>query len=404
MKRIAYRVYQSAMFAASQCLPWPETQVLSGEDCVLRLPQQLRKDGCARPLLMTGPTLHRLGAVKPLQKALADAGYEAPLFYDVQNDPSLANVEAAYTAYRNHGCDSIIAFGGGSPMDCAKLCGARVARPGKSIAQMKGLLHVRHKLPPLYAVPTTAGTGSEVTLAAVVTDEHHHKYMVGDLCMIPRAAVLDPAVTNGMPKGVTAASGMDALSHAVEAYIGRSNTAETRSKAEQATKLIIKHLPVAYRDGENREARAGMQQAAYLAGQAFTRANVGYVHAVAHALGGRYGIAHGTACALAMPVVLHAYGAAAVPALARLADAAGIGREAKTRTDKANAMIEEIEDLNIKLHMPTGFAQIEPEEIPVLAKQAADEGNPRYPVPKIFMAKELETVFIKLRQNGLAGS
>jgi alcohol dehydrogenase class IV len=208
------------------------------------------------------------------------------------------------------------------------------------------MFRVRRALPPLYAVPTTAGTGSEATLAAVVTDDRHRKRMVGDLALIPRAAVLDPLLTVGMPPRVTAASGMDALCHAVEAFIGRSNTRTTRQNAIAAVRLIFADLERAYRDGGDLEARFGMQQAAYRAGLAFTRANVGYVHAVAHALGGRYGIAHGACCAVAMPAVLRAYGEKAHVALAALADAAGVTQgsaSAQQTSNKAEALIRAIE-------------------------------------------------------------
>ncbi len=390
------RAYQQIMRAAEAFLPWREPLLLEGEGSVLRLPERLLADGVRKPLLVTGPTLHRLGAVDGLCAALERAGIKPILFDRVDNDPTIANVEDAYACYRENGCDGIIAFGGGSPMDCAKVCGARVAKPNRTVQQLKGMLKIRRSLPPLYAVPTTAGTGSEVTIAAVVTDEHHRKFAVGDLSLIPRVAVLDPKLTVGMPPRVTAASGMDALSHAVEAYIGHSNTKTTSENAMQAARLIFDNLETAYRDGANRSARKAMQKAAYQAGLAFTRANVGYVHAVAHAIGGRYGIAHGAACAAAMPPVLRAYGRFAWKPLAQLADVMGITDENDSTEQKADRMIRSIEGMNARLGLPLHYPQIARKDIPVLAAQAAKEGNLFYPAPKILDRSELATILEEL--------
>lgn len=396
MKILLYRAYQFLTHLVTMIVPWREPELIEGANSVLKLPAHLVKDGVKRPLLVTGPTLHRLGVTDALVAALTDKGITTTVFDRVANDPTIANVEDAYTCYNENHCDAIIAFGGGSPLDCAKLCGARVARPDHTIAQMKGMLRVRHALPPLYAVPTTSGTGSEVTIAAVVTDDHHRKYAVGDFCLIPRVAVLDPMLTLGMPKGVTAASGMDALCHAVESYIGRSNTAYTTANALKAVRLVFANLEQAYADGSDLPARTAMQQAAYFAGLAFTRAYVGYVHAIAHAIGGRYGIAHGVACAIAMPVVLRAYGKAALPALAELALTAGVATSDQSIPARAEAFIDALESLNARLGLPKGFEQLQSADIPTLASQAAQEGNLAYPTPKILFQPELEQVLYTL--------
>ena len=396
MKTVLYRVSQCFTHLVTLIAPWRIPLTLEGENSVLRLAAQLSHDGIQRPLLITGPTLHRLGAPNGLIQALENVGIPVTVFDRVDNDPTLVNVEDAYACYKENRCDAIIAFGGGSPMDCAKLCGARVANPKRRIPQMRGMLRVRHALPPLYAVPTTSGTGSEVTLAAVVTDENHRKYAVGDFCLIPRVAVLDPLLTLGMPKSVTASSGMDALCHAVEAYIGRSNTSRTRADALEAVRLVFAHLETAFENGADRTARAAMQKAAYLAGLAFTRAYVGYVHAIAHAVGGRYGVAHGEACAIAMPAVLRAYGKAAYPALAELAEAVQVAPALSSPAQKAEAFIAALETLNRRLGFSGGFAQLKREDIPLLASLAAKEGNLAYPTPKILYQPALEQVLEQL--------
>lgn len=205
-------------------------------------------------------------------------------------NPTSANVEDAENLYLKKHCQALLAFGGGSSMDCAKGVGARLARPNKSLAKMEGILHVMHKLPLLIAVPTTAGTGSETTLPpSSPMPDTHHKYAINDFNLIPHYAVLEPEVTVGLPAQLTATTGMDALTHAIEAYIGRSTTKQTRKAAIEAIQLIFQYLPVAYKNGKNRTARKEMLRASYLAGTAFTKSYVGYVHAVAHSLGSQYG-------------------------------------------------------------------------------------------------------------------
>lgn len=402
MKTILCRAYQFIIRLISLTARWRVPTLLEGPNSVLQLPAQLQKDQVHHPLLITGPTLRRLGTVDALVAALEARGIACEVFDRVANDPTIANVEDARTCYLENQCDAILAVGGGSPLDCAKLCGARVARPDRTIPQMRGMLRVRKALPPLYAVPTTSGTGSEVTIAAVVTDEHHRKFAVGDFVLIPSVAVLDPVLTLGMPASVTAASGMDALSHAVEAFIGHSNTAQTRQDALRAVRMIYTSLENACKDGKDLAARTEMQKAAYYAGLAFTRANVGYVHAIAHAVGGRYGVAHGAACAVAMPAVLRAYGKAAYPALAALADAAGTAKPSQTVAERAEGFITSIETLNAAIGLPKGFASLLAADIPLLASQASQEGNYAYPAPKVLFKPALEQIFMQLLQPAAA--
>jgi alcohol dehydrogenase class IV len=401
-KVLLYRLAQGAVRLAAPLMPWHEPDLLTGEGCVERLPERLQADGGQKPLLVTGPTLRRLGAAEGLLAALAAQGMPCAVFSNVDADPTIAKVEAAAAAYRENGCDALIALGGGSPLDCAKLCGARLAKPHQSVASLRGTLRVRRAIPPLYAAPTTAGTGSEVTVAAVVRDEHHRKFAVIDFALIPRVAVLDPALTYGMPRNVTIASGLDALCHAVEAYVSRNATAKTRRASVEAVTLIFANLERAAANGQDREARAAMQQAAYAAGVAFTRAYVGYAHAVAHAVGGRYGVAHGLACAIALPAVLRAYDKAADRALASLADATGLAGAAQTRAEKAGAMLAALEGLQARLGVPQGYTQLQSADIPVLAVQAAREGNRTYPTPRILLRGTLEALLRSLQTPNAA--
>jgi alcohol dehydrogenase class IV len=388
------RIYQAVFRIVVPLLPWRKPELIEGENSLLKLPVFIKSKGIKKVLIVTDKGISSLGLVEPLKEGLEKEGI-AYAFYDkTVPNPTIDNIEEAAALYRENGCEAIIAFGGGSPMDCAKGVGARIARPDKPIPKMKGVLKVLRKLPPLFAIPTTAGTGSEATLAAVITNsETHEKYPINDVVLIPRYAVLDPVLTKGLPKHITSTTGMDALTHAVEAYIGRSNTRETEDMAKKAVKLIFDNLKEAYDNGSNLEARRNMQLAAYYAGVAFTRAYVGYVHAVAHTLGGMYNVPHGLANAVILPVVLEAFGESAHKRLAELADVAGITSEGETDEQKANKFIAAIKEMNAYMQIPTAIKGIKDEDLPILAKRAFKEANPLYPVPRLMGLDEITKIF-----------
>ena len=253
------------------------------------------------------------------------------------------------------------------------------------------------KLPTLIAIPTTAGTGSEVTLAAIITDsKKHHKYALMSFPLIPHYAVLDAAFTYSLPPQLTATTGMDALTHAVESYIGRSTSKETRRLALEAVKLVFQNIETAYTDGKNDTARKNMLHAAYKAGVAFSKSYVGYIHAVAHSLGGQYGTPHGLANAVIMPYVLSAYGKSAYKKLHLLGIAAGVSDQNDTHKDGAEKFINAIKELNLKMDIPDKLTGIEKENIPTMARHAEKEANPLYPVPKLMTAKELESFYYQI--------
>lgn len=318
--------------------------------------------------------------------------------YDgVLPNPTVKLVEEGLAVYLDNKCDGIVAFGGGSAMDCAKAIGARVVRHKKTVNQMKGLLKVGRKLPPFFAVPTTAGTGSECTVCAVITDgDTRDKYAINDFALIPHYAVVDPVLTVGLPPFLTATTGMDALTHAVEAYIGRENTAETRKNAEEAVKLIFDNLLIATTDGKNLQARQNMQRAAYLAGLAFTRAYVGYVHALAHAVGGTYNTAHGLANAVLLPRVLEAYGKSAYKKLAKLARITHVAATEDDNATAAKKFIAALDELNRKTGIPDKLVDLKRDDIAALARHADKEANPLYPVPKEMNATELAEIYKKV--------
>ena len=397
LKKCYYRINQKVLKFAMRFMDWKEPQLFVGKGSVLKLPEFIKNKGINRVLVVTDKGLMGLHLLDPLFKEL-EAQEIAYFVYDgVQPNPTIPNIEECKDLYINNKCEGIIAFGGGSPMDCAKAAGARVVKPHQSVRKMRGYLKVHKKLPPFFAVPTTAGTGSETTLAAVVTDPTtHEKNAIADPCLRPKYAVLDPSLTIGLPPHITSTTGMDALTHAVESYIGKSNVKSTIKYAEDATKLIHENLEKAYVNGKDIEARNNMLLASFYAGSAFTRAFVGYVHAIAHNLGGMYGTPHGLANAVILPYVLKWYGKSAHKPLAKLADLIGITNESLSVEEKANAFIKEIERMNKAMNIPEKFDFIKEEDIPLLVKRALKEGNPGYPVPKIMNAKECEKVIRSL--------
>lgn len=387
------RTYQTFFRIALPILPYREPERLERID---QIPDLVKKLGVRSVLLVTDSTLSGTDTVTWLVSCLADCGISCAVYDGVNPNPTVHNIEAAFQVYKENGAKALIAFGGGSPMDCAKAVGARAAYPQKSVNKMKGLLKVLRPIPPLIAIPTTAGTGSEVTLTAVITDsDKRHKYTMNSFTLIPRYAVLDPAVTVSLPKNLTATTGMDALTHAVEAYIGRSTTKETRRHALEATKLIFENIEAACLDGDNILARKNMLTAAYKAGIAFSQSYVGYVHAVAHSLGGQYNIPHGYANAVLLPVVLEEYGSSVYQKLHRLGVAAGAALETDSDEAGAKKFIGAIRALNGRIGIPEKIRGINEKDIAKMSRYAASEANPLYPVPRLWNARELEKIYRK---------
>ena len=378
------RTFQGVMRVAMNVLDWSEPELLKGAGAVKALPKKIKELGYNNVLIVTDKGLMGLHLLDSMFEELRNNEIAYVVYDGVQPNPTIDNIEEARKLFLGNGCQAIIAFGGGSPMDCAKACGARIARPNTEIPKMRGQLKVIKKIPTLFAVPTTAGTGSEATLAAVVSNpKTHEKNAINDPVLRPKYAVLDPELTLGLPPHITSTTGMDALTHAVEAYIGQSNTENTEEKARLATKMIFANLETAYKDGKNVEARENMLLASYYAGIAFTRAYVGYVHAIAHNLGGMYGIPHGLANAVILPYVLDFFGESAYKRLAELADVAGLDCAGKSDEEKAKMFIAEIRRMNKDMNIPEKFEQIKEADISLIADRALKEGNPLYPVPKI---------------------
>ncbi|MEG0376854.1 MAG: iron-containing alcohol dehydrogenase [Eubacterium sp.] len=383
LKKIPYRASHVVMKGGLAVIKMPTPSTLVGSGMVKRFPEVIKTCHVDKVLVITDKPLMEMGLLNDFLEAMEKNGIQYTVFDGVQPNPTFENIDAGLALYHQEACKGVVAFGGGSSMDCAKIVAARVTNR-KSIEKMKGLFKLTHKLPPFFAVPTTAGTGSEATIAAVITNaENHEKFAINDPKLVPLATVLDPDLTLGLPPALTAHTGMDALTHAVEAYIGWYDTPFVREKALSATKTIISDLEAVYKNGKDVTLRRNMLVASYEAGIAFTRAYVGYVHAIAHNLGGFYGVPHGFANAVILPHILEFSKVEAQKSLAELARYAGIGDPAESDDILTMRFIEKVKEMNANMNIPQTIDALQVKDIPELAKRILIEGNPTYPVPRI---------------------
>ena len=391
------RTFQGGMKVANYFLGYRTPKFISGPGCLSRLPGILKKGKIDHILLVTDEGLMKLGLPDQLLKELAEADIDCIVYSGVCPNPTSDNVEEGYALYHENGCKALIAMGGGSPMDCAKAIASKAVHPKKTVAQLQGILKVHKRIPPIFAIPTTSGTGSETTVAAVITDaETHHKASINDPVIIPRYAVLDPNLTVGLPPFITATTGLDALCHAVEAYTNHTyNTKLENRFSKKAVKLIYRNLLTAYEDGSNKEARENMQKAAFFAGRAFTRGCVGYVHAIGHTLGGLYGVPHGLAMSIILPHVMRAFGPTVYSQLADLAEVCHIAGD--TEQEKAENFIKWIEKMKKDMDIPVGLDMIKDEDVDQIITWAMKEANPLYPVPEIWGRKKFREVIESMR-------
>lgn len=382
---VARSVGLSAVMRAAglvtRLLPIAQPTLLVGPGASARLGHAVAGFGHHKILIVTDPIISKLGLLNALTRALNEGGTAFVVFDEITPDAPIPLIEKGIKIFQAEGCDAIVAFGGGSAMDAAKAIGLSVAN-NKHPRQLVGYFKGWHAPVPIYAVPTTAGTGSEVTVAAVVSDpENNQKLLIADTRLVPKMAALDPCLMTGLPREVTAATGMDALTHAIEAFIGHWSTRYTDDMALAAVTMIYDNLRTAYQDGTNLAAREQMALAATYAGLAFTRANVGNVHAIAHQLGGKYHTPHGLANAIMLPHVLRFYGAAINDKLAVLAVRAKVGTEGEPEQVLAAKFLDSVELLNRDLGIARQLDALRKVDIPELAKAACREADTNYPVP-----------------------
>ena len=394
LRLLGYRVLKPLQWPTSRLIAIPRPTTFVGAGSAARLCGSIGLFGLRRTLIVTDGVLVKLGLVEPLRRSLAAQGVEVAVHEGITPDPTYDVLQHGYEAAQAHRCDSILAVGGGSVIDAAKVIDAMVVS-GKAPAKLVGLLKVGKPMLPLFAVPTTAGTGSEVTVAAVVTDPvKHEKAAIIDPKLVPSATALDPLMMKGMPKAVTAATGMDAMTHAIEAYTNRWPHPDTAFYAISAVRMIFANLPRAFAHGEDLEARESMAVAANYAGLAFTKAYVGYVHAFSHQIGGMYGVPHGQANAILLPYVLDFLKDAphARRRLADLAVAIGAGSPSEPQDLLAQRFVDRVRELNRAIGIPDKLEAMKAPDIGEIARAAMVEAHRDYPVPKNMSLGEAEAL------------
>ena len=396
-KVIRYRLIRSLMKKVIN-KPQPKPAMFVGPDSSLQLCATIAHFGVKKILLVTDRPIIELGLHTAAVDKLNSLDIEVCIYDEVKPDPTVSVIEAGIKRLQENHCDAVLAFGGGSSMDNAKVI-AMAAGNNLTVQECMGFGKAKLPTLPLFAIPTTAGTGSEATMAAIVSDdETHAKNAVADFKLVPSAAALDPSLMLGLPPHITAATGMDALTHAVESYTGVWSTPETDHFCLAATKLIFENIETAYNDGQNIAAREAMALASYYAGLAFTQAMVGYVHAISHQLGAHYGIAHGVGNAMALPPVMEMLKGAATAELAELAIHVGLGISDEAPELLADRFIGRIWELNDNLGIPRQTELIQDKDIPVIVAAAMKEGN-GYPVPRFIENSECEALLRGLQSN-----
>jgi len=394
IKVFVFRLFQFILKWATKLLTFPTPQMFSGPGSSLALCDHIAKTGVKKLLIVTDGMLVKIGLLKPMQERLQQLGVSFVVYDGVLPNPTIEQIETGLAMLKREGCSAILAIGGGSSIDAAKVIAARAKNPHK-IVHMAGLMRVFFRPMPLYAVPTTAGTGSEVTIAAVVSDPAStRKFAIMDPKLVPVAAALDGALMTGLPPPITAATGMDALTHAVEAYLSRNQTPVTDVEALEATRLVMQNLPTAVKNGSNLDARQNMALASFKAGVAFTTAGVGYVHAIAHNFGAYYHLPHGLANAIILPYVLDFSKPECTARLAKLAQVSGLKKGNESEAELADAFIRRVRELNVEFGIPTKVEKLKAADIPAITDKALSEAHWTYAVPR-YMDRDECQAFIR---------
>ena len=391
--------YQSLMKTLKgviKTLPFPKPTLFSGPGSSLELCDAISLMGVRKVLIVTDAMLVKIGLLKDIEGRLEELGVRYAIYDGVLPDPTIDQIEAGLKILKRERCQAILAVGGGSPIDAAKVIAAR-ATNDKPVSRMEGMFKVFSAPMPLYAIPTTAGTGSEVTIAAVVSDPRRKKKTpIMDPKLVPMMAALDGALMTGLPPHVTAATGMDALTHAVEAYISANALPETDGYALAATRLIMENLPTAVAKGKDLKARQAMAFASYYAALAFTRAGVGYVHAISHNFGAYYHTPHGLGNAIVLPYVLDFSKRSCTRRLANLAEVAGLRKKGDRPQALAGKFIDHIRTMNEQFGIPDTLEALRKSDIPAIARAALKEAHFTYAVPKYMDQKACEGLIAKM--------
>lgn len=400
-KLIYYRSYQFILNKiAAPFLNIKEPKLIKEENSIFKSVSILKENNYKKPFIFVTNSIYKSEVFSNLIEQMSKNNLEYYVYNNIKADPSVKIVEETYYLYKENNCDSIIAIGGGSAIDLAKAVGILVTNKKKNISKYKGLLKVKKKIPFFIAIPTTAGTGSEATICSVITDEKNFdKYAINDPKLIPDYAILDNQLLKSVPQHIISTTGMDALTHAVEAYLGNALTKKTKEYSLKSIKLINENLLTFYNDSNNINSRENVLYASYLAGISFTKSYVGYVHALSHSLGGKYHLSHGYLNAILLPYVLKKYGKKAVKKLKEIETYIDPSNK-KEDKDKANDFINRIIKSNEKMNIPSGFKNvIKKGDLDFLVNHAYKEANPLYPVCKELTKKELKEILIESEET-----
>ena len=394
--RLKAKAQLAAVKAITMVIPAPRPLVFLGADSALKLCASISQLGMKHVLIVTDGVLLGLGVIQPIENELQKFGIKTSVFSGVTPDPTFQVVDQGLVLLNSSGCDSVLAVGGGSAIDAAKVMALSAANH-KSPKQLIGILKSRKPSLPLFVIPTTAGTGSEVTIGAVLSDNQtHQKGLVIDPRVVPLATALDPKIMQGMPRTVTADTGFDALTHALEAWVSTFANKETDYYAAAAVRLIFENLPKAWADGKNLEAREAMALASHYAGLALNQAGLGYVHAIAHQLGAHYGVPHGRANAIVMPHVLDFNRHVSAKRLAELAVRIGLVDSNVSDKQAAEILIQQVKTLLVELQIDTQIKGINHTDFPAMIKAAFTEAHGIYAVPKYMNYADAEKILLAL--------
>jgi|TARA_R110001583_G_scaffold51180_7_gene159901 alcohol dehydrogenase class IV len=395
LRTLLQRSYLALIAIPFKLMPSLAYMAFTGQGSTAQLCRHIARQGIRKVLVVSDKPLVELGIVARAVDVLTEEGLVCTIYDGTLPDPTFSMVDAGLALQAEYNCDAVLAIGGGSSIDCAKTI-ASAATNGRDGRKLVGYFKVKKAPLPLFALPTTSGTGSEATIAAVISDQQsHEKFFIADPKMLPKAVALDADLLLGMPAAITAATGMDALTHAIETYISLWGTDSSNAYGYASVKMIFEYLPRAYRDGSDAVAREQMAIAAYYSGMAINDAGVGNVHAIAHQLGRQYGTPHGLANALVMPEVLRFMAKAAQEPLAklgRLIDVAGSGDSDEKAAEK---FIDAIADLNRRLGIPGQLDSLNKADIPAIAAAAVKEGA-AYPVPILMSRAECQAILATL--------
>ncbi len=374
LKSFLHRAHLRFLRLLVNLTPPVNYMAFSGAGSADQLCGHICQSGINRVLIVSDKEISRLGILERVLKGLRSRGVDIEIYDGVLPDPTFEQVEEGAVIMRSHSSEAVLGVGGGSCMDAAKIIAA-AATCEDNPRDWVGFSKIKHRVPPIFCIPTTSGTGSETTMGGVIKDSaKREKTIISDTKLMPVAAALDCELSMGLPPMITAATGMDALTHAIEAYISLWDRGTSKSSAAAAIRLIYRYLPTACSDGSNLDARESMSLAAYYAGMAINQVNVGNVHAIAHQLGGRYGIPHGIANAMVLPHILEFSKNETESMLSELGRLVGLGGVDSSDAEVAGAFIDSVSHLRAKIGIPSQSDLIKAEDHSELADSAVKEG------------------------------